>query len=155
MPMLLRKSVDTNGFVCDEALSCLRQLTLNLSIPKLIAGTLVHQNAAKSSAARGKGLLVISWILLRLDDIEELVRYRDADRVIILIAKSLEDASAEVRQAARLSVQCLRDISRLPNDEASGGLSSHVTAVAQQYNKEAYAKMRQCAARPRMPVPLW
>jgi len=156
MPMLLRKSVDTNGFVCDEALLSLRRISATSSIQKLISSALAHQSAAKIAAARAKGLLVLSWILLRINDIEELMRYKDASRIFILIATSLEDAAVDVRQVARLGIQCLRDISNTDNkDEDCGVLHPSIATAVQQHSRELFNKMRQSSQRPRIKVPLW
>jgi len=153
MPILLRKAVDTNGFVCNEALLGLRQMSLNLSISKLIPGTLVHLNAAKSAALRAKGLLVLCWTLLRMNDAEELSHHKDGNRVFQLIAESLEHTSADVRQTGRMAVQCLRDISHT-NSTTNGGLNKNIVTIVQKISKESYEKMRACALRPRMEIPL-
>eukprot|EP00397_Hematodinium_sp_SG-2012_P000552 GEMP01000553.1.p1 GENE.GEMP01000553.1~~GEMP01000553.1.p1 ORF type:complete len:1300 (+),score=265.37 GEMP01000553.1:1515-5414(+) len=148
MPMLLRKSVDTNGFVSEEAMVCLRQMSSHISIQKLIPATLAHQQAVKSAAARSKGLLFICWVLLRIGDIDEVMRYKDATRLFTLICTSLEDASAEVRQMARLAVQCLCDISTGETDGVS-------PVVGVSLSKDAFNKMQQCALQPRTKVPFW
>lgn len=148
IPLLLRKSVDTNEFVCEEALRCLRQLSTNIAVQKLLPMMLVHQQAAKSAAARSKGLLFFCWILLRVGDSEEVLRYRDTPRLLTLISTSMEDANAEVRQMARLCVQCLGDIS--PDD----GVQSDIQEVG-ALSDEAFRKMEQCLSRPRTKVPLW
>lgn len=146
MPLLLRRSVDTNGFVCEEALQCLRQISKHIPVQKLIPAVLTHQQSAKSAAAKAKGLLFCCWILLRVGDIEEVMRYRDAPRLFTLISTSMENANAEVRQTARLAVQCLCNIS------TTEGLSP---IVGSSLSTQAFAKMQECALQPHATVPLW
>eukprot|EP00927_Polykrikos_kofoidii_P005432 TRINITY_DN12154_c0_g1_i4.p1 TRINITY_DN12154_c0_g1~~TRINITY_DN12154_c0_g1_i4.p1 ORF type:complete len:740 (+),score=140.16 TRINITY_DN12154_c0_g1_i4:330-2222(+) len=129
LPACIRRAADTNRFISEEAERALQEIAVAGSVGKLV-GPLVENAGHKNPLIRVKAVWALGLLVQRL-------RTKDREgstssipaAVSQAVARAMEDANAEVRQAARLASNALRAASSgVGGGGSSGGCGNGVDA---------------------------
>jgi len=110
VPACLRKAVDPNSFLSDEADRTLQAMCRSVSEARGLAAILAFMadTRAKNPRARAKLTSCLSQLIQRIGP--RIFRSTDVDRLTQLLAKLLADAASAVRQLAKEATDALRAV---------------------------------------------
>ena len=98
IPMLLKKAADTNAFIAEEAEKALIKACEYWSESKLISAALSLAKT-KVNGIKEKMLVALNTIIEKMQ--ERIKTFKDKEKIISFLASSMNEASLEVRNAAK------------------------------------------------------
>ena len=101
MKIVLKKGADANNFISDEADRCLQSLVSNCQENKVLMVIQMQNLNSRSNMIRLKLCQCLFSIVKSLGN--NILFFKDNDKLIIQLAKYLQDASQDVRQTAKNS----------------------------------------------------
>lgn len=99
--VLIKRSADSNAFVCESATSAITSVILNCSASKVVSALAVHLGSKamplRREVARAMHTLIVSMA-------GQVQGSKDLGTIMNIVGKCLEDSNNEVRDAAKQSV---------------------------------------------------
>jgi len=110
--MLLKKAADTNAFIAEEAEKALIKACENCSETKLASASL-SLSKTRVNGVKEKILVALNTIIEKLQD--KIRTFKDKERIVAFLAMGMNEASLEVRNAAKSGFLILK--ASLSNNE--------------------------------------
>jgi len=108
LPACLRKAVDPNSFLADEADKVLQAMCRSVSEARGLAAVLSFLTDTRAKNPRARAKLTFCLVHLIQRSGPRIFRSADIDRLTQLLAKLLADAAGAVRQLAKEATEALR-----------------------------------------------
>lgn len=99
LKILLKRGTDTNQFIAQEADKCLVSLTSNCQKEKVLQILQLQNLNNRSTQHRLKMCFCLQNIVKSLGN--NLLFFRENDKLLVMLANYLQDANQEVRQQAK------------------------------------------------------
>lgn len=115
VPMLIKKSSETNGFICDEANKALQSMVHNVSETRAISA-LASCTSHKHPGARAKAALHLSKTL-EVMGAARVLHSRELERVVPIFASLLPEGLSETRSATKSALVMLVREARVQGGE--------------------------------------
>lgn len=130
LAMLIKRSADSNTFVCESATSSINSVILHCSAGKVVNALAVHLGSKavplRREVARAMHTLIVSMA-------DQIVGSKDLSTILNIVGKCLEDSNNEVRDAAKQSILYLCYEQRLDAEKLKkmlpGGAKAKVDQV--------------------------
>lgn len=135
LSLLLRKSVDTNMFISEVASKALEQMCQHLSDGRLITCLLANIAAIRSSLVKAKTATCFELLITRLKG--QFPKIRDFARVVKTLFDYTQDASVEVRSAAKRAFQ------RLSQETSQDDLDRYMSRILPSKSFDQYRESQQ------------
>lgn len=131
LAMLIKRSADSNTFVCESATSSINSVILHCSASKVVNALAVHLGSKavplRREVARAMHTLIVSMA-------DQVTTSKDLGTILNIVGKCLEDSNNEVRDAAKQSILYLcyeqrLDAEKLKRMMSAGGARAKVDQV--------------------------
>lgn len=131
LAMLIKRSADSNTFVCESATSSINSVILHCSASKVVNALAVHLSSKavplRREVARAMHTLIVSMA-------DQVTTSKDLGTILNIVGKCLEDSNNEVRDAAKQSILYLcyeqrLDAEKLKRMLSGGGARAKVDQV--------------------------
>lgn len=131
LAMLIKRSADSNTFVCESATSSINSVILHCSASKVVNALAVHLSSKavplRREVARSMHTLIVSMA-------DQVTTSKDLGTILNIVGKCLEDSNNEVRDAAKQSILYLcyeqrLDAEKLKRMLSGGGARAKVDQV--------------------------
>lgn len=99
--VLIKRSADSNTFVCESATSAINAVILNCSASKVVSALAVHLSSKAMPLRREVARAMHTLIVSMADSVQT---SRDLAPILAIVGKCLEDSNNEVRDAAKQSI---------------------------------------------------
>lgn len=140
LSLLLRKSVDTNMFISEVASKALEQMCQHLSDGRLVTCLLTNIGAIRSSLVKAKAATCFELLITRLKG--QFPKIRDFARVVKTLFDYTQDASVEVRTAAKRAFQ------RLAQETSQDDVDRYMSRILQSKSYDQYRESQQSWSAP-------
>ena len=140
LSLVLRKSVDTNMFISEVASKTLEQMCQYLSDGRLITCLLTNIAAIRSSLVKAKTATCFELLIARLKG--QFPKIRDFARVVKTLYDYTQDASVEVRSAAKRAFQ------RLSQETSQDDIDRYMSRILPSKSFEQFRDSQQSWSAP-------
>jgi hypothetical protein len=103
MKILIKKAVDTNAFISEQAQKTLEIMLKSLSEHRVVPFLLFHCTNTKNPAVKARLALCFACVFNRMK--ENVSKIRDVEKCLQILAEYLADASADVRKCSFLAFE--------------------------------------------------
>ena len=101
MKVLMKKGAETNHFIVAESDKCMVSLVQNCQESKVLQILMLQNMNSRSNLQRLKICMCLQSIVKQLGN--NILFFKDNDKLLVQLAKYLQDASQDVRQSAKIA----------------------------------------------------